>query len=191
MTNVIHVTSTQADGPSGPRSLSEPRWRVEVVRPHDGPVLAELFANCSPETVRLRFFGRLHALPAPYVEELLAGRPAAHDAVLAYPEPARPDVLAHPVGLGSLAAADTDEGPSAAAELGLLVTDAWQRRGAGAAMLDALFARARRRGVRQVSASVLPGRQALLGALARRLPTVGTVRATDALTGVYRLDAAG
>jgi hypothetical protein len=80
--------------------------------------------------------------------------------------------------------------PCALGELGLLVVDGWQRRGAGAAMLDVLFDRARARGTRLVSASVLPGRQALLGTLGRRLRPVRMSRATDTLTGVYRLDPA-
>jgi GNAT superfamily N-acetyltransferase len=182
-------------------------------------VLADLFARCSAETVRLRFFGPLRRLPRPYLDELLAGRPDAHDAVLAYPDGlVRPDAPERqggrpgPVGLGSLstsggapAGADPNRAPGPDAypyarpdayadscpvgELSLLVVDGWQRRGAGSAMLDALFDRARTRGLRLVSASVLPGRQSLLGALGRRLQPVRTTRDIDALTGVYRLDA--
>jgi GNAT superfamily N-acetyltransferase len=145
-----------------------------------------MFARCSPETVRLRFFGGLRALPREYLDGALAGRPEVHDAMVAY----RDGLYgrAHLVGLGSLAvpgdtAADTD----AAAELGLLVTDGWQRRGVGAALMDALFARARARGVERVSAFVLPGRSALLAAIGRRVEQVGAFRETDGLTGLYKL----
>lgn len=177
-----------------------PRWRIAAVRPQDGAALAELFARCSAETVRLRFFGQPRELPRSYLDALLAGRPESHDAVVAYPEgPGLPEGCAGqggwpgPVGLGSLAAdrgaetPDRDAYPGPVGELGLLVVDGWQRLGAGAAMLDALFDRARARGVQLVSASVLPGRQALLGALGRRLRPVRLTRDTDALTGVYRL----
>ncbi|BBA98444.1 hypothetical protein RVR_4628 [Actinacidiphila reveromycinica] len=188
-----------------------PRWRIEPVRPEDGPALAALFDRCSAETVRLRFFGLPRELPRPYLDAVLAGRPASHDAVVAYPRPpGGPDAPAFeggrpaPVGLGSFAADRGDEAadphrtpgtdldygrhPCPVGELGLLVVDGWQRQGAGAAMLDVLLDRARTRGARLVSASVLPGRQALLGALARRLRPVRTSWEADALTGVYRLD---
>ena len=210
-------TPTETPRSAGPDTGADP-WRVDVVRPQDGPALAAMFARCSPETVRLRFFGRRHALPREYLDALLAGRPEVHDAVVAYRD--GPDGRARLVGLGSLAAssgpatdagtgtrtrtgartgAGTDAGAGtgagstqegcAAAELGLLVADAWQRRGAGAAMLDVLFARARTRGVEHVSASVLTGRPGLLAALGRRAELVSASRSTDALTGVYRLTA--
>ena len=194
-------TPTETPRSAGPDTGADP-WRVDVVRPQDGPALAAMFARCSPETVRLRFFGHRHVLPREYLDALLAGRPELHDAVVAYR--VGPDGRAHLVGLGSLAA---DSGPAtdantgtgtgagstqegcAAAELGLLVADAWQRRGAGAAMLDVLFARARTRGVDRVSASVLTGRPGLLAALGRRAELVSASRSTDTLTGVYRLTA--
>ncbi|WP_329367576.1 hypothetical protein OG896_20950 [Streptomyces sp. NBC_00669] len=190
------VLAPYAPGPYAPGTA--PRWRVDAVRPQDGAALAELFARCSAETVRLRFFGQPRELPRSYLDAMLAGRPESHDAVVAYPQgPGVPESLAEhggwtgPVGLGSLAAArggaDPDVYPCPVGELGLLVVDGWQRLGAGAAMLDALFDRARTRGVRLVSASVLPGRRALLGALGRRLQPVRMTRDIDALTGVYRL----
>lgn len=165
-------------------------WLVVPVRPGDPAdgtalavapaTLAALFAACSPETVRLRFFGRLKAFPREYADAVLAGRPDVHDAVVAY-GPGRTG----PAGLASLAA-----GPAPrTAELGLLVADAWQRRGAGAAMLGLLLARARARGVEQVAATVLPGRSGLLAALERRpeLEAADLSRTGDGMTGVYKL----
>lgn len=186
-------------------------WRVDAVRPQDGPALRAMFDRCSPETVRLRFFGRLRELPREYLAAALAGRPDVHDAVVAYRH--GPGGRTHLAGLGSLVAdpgSDTDldtdldadpdtdldtadadpyagQHPYAAAELGLLVTDACQREGAGGAMLDVLLARARARGVAHVSASVLPGRSGLLAVLARRLEPVRASRSRDGLTGVFRL----
>jgi len=171
-----------------------------------------MFARCSPETVRLRFFAPIPAFPREYVAALLGGRPDAHDAVVAYRH--GPGGRAYVIGLGSLAAggggtgsgaagvgaeAEAEAGAGAAgsgsgfggapAELGLMVADAWQRQGVGAAMLDALLARARARGVTRVSAFVLPGRSALLAALTRRerLEPETFAGDGDGLTGVYRL----
>jgi GNAT superfamily N-acetyltransferase len=67
------------------------------------------------------------------------------------------------------------------------VADAWPGHGLGAAMVEALVGRARRRGVVRVSAFVRPGRSALLTALARRLPLEGVTRTSDGLVGVFRL----
>jgi GNAT superfamily N-acetyltransferase len=136
--------------------------------------------------VRLRFFGFQRAFPEEYADALLAGRPEEHDAVLAYPDPHHGDGAeslgspapyadgdALPVGLASLAAVP-GAGPPAA-ELGVLVCDGWQRQGVGSALVAALIARARERGVVAVSASVLPGRTALLRAMTHRLATLGLV----------------
>lgn len=161
---------------------STPRWHVAAARPADAPALRELFAACSPETVRLRFFGLRRDFPPEYLEQVLAGRPEQHDAVVAY-APGRARIRL--AGLGSLALPPGER----IAELGLLVADAWQRQGAGRALLDALLIRARARGVRHVSASVLPGRSALLAALGRRLPAEHLSYEADGPSGVYKLDA--
>lgn len=181
------------------------RWRIVPVGPGDGPALAALFAGCSPQTVRLRFFGAPRTLPPEYVAALLAGRPDAHDAVLAYPEDPEDGGSPHtgctgrlpqPAGLASLAAAPdprpgsgTRSGPLTA-ELGVLVGDAWQRQGAGTAMTAVLLDRARARGVEHVAASVLSGRAPLLRAMAARLglgPALSYDRTGESLSAVYRL----
>lgn len=164
-------------GTTGPA----PRWDVAAVRPGDGPALRALFAACSPETVRLRFFGRVRALPAEYLADVLAACPARHDAVVAYAHGTPRERL---VGLASLGQV-TDDSP---AELGVLVADAWQRQGAGRAMLDLLLTRAHARGVRRVTACVLPGRSTLLGALGRHLEPEHLAHTSDGPRGVYKLD---
>jgi GNAT superfamily N-acetyltransferase len=163
---------------------------VAAARPADRAALDALFAACSADSIRLRFFGRLRAFPPEY----LGG---AHDAVVAY----RTD-RTQLAGLASLvaqetgaardtgAAGDTGAAEEAAVpELAVLVADPWQRQGAGAAMVGALLARARERGVVRVRASVLPGRRELLAALSRRLePDPGHSSYTrEGLSTVYKL----
>ncbi|WP_199239317.1 GNAT family N-acetyltransferase [Streptomyces sp. ICBB 8177] len=155
-------------------------WCVDGLRPGDRDALDTLFARCSPETVRLRFFGRLHRWPAPYLDSVLAGPAETHDAVVVR-NPEGDQVLAL---AGLVAVSDTVAG---AAELGVLVADAWQRQGLGSAMLEVLLDRARRRGVRRVCANALPGRQALLAALARRLELERSAWTEGGLVGVYKL----
>jgi GNAT superfamily N-acetyltransferase len=72
-------------------------------------------------------------------------------------------------------------------ELGVLVEDAWQRRGLGAALVDALVRRARERGVVRLVASVLPGREGVLTGLDRRLPRHRVQHTSDATMHVYEL----
>lgn len=167
--------------PVPPSAASVPRWRTAVVTAADEPALRDLFAACSQDTLRLRFFGRVRAFPAEYLGHVLAGRADVHDAVVAYEYGAS---RARPAGLASLALP-----PGArAAELGVLVADAWQRKGAGGAMLDLLLTRARARGVRYVSAAVLPGRSALLAALGRRLAAERLAHSADGPSGIYKLN---
>ncbi|WP_051944488.1 GNAT family N-acetyltransferase [Streptacidiphilus rugosus] len=152
--------------------------RIAPVEAGDRSAIEELFEACSAETVQLRFFARFRAFPAAYLDDLLAGPPERHDAVIAREGPTGP-VL----GLGTLARLDADT-----AELGLLVGDAWQRQGLGGAMTDTLLARARERGVSRLRVDVAHGRSALLGALGRRLPAGLRQSTREGVTGLYRLD---
>jgi GNAT superfamily N-acetyltransferase len=152
--------------------------RIAPVGSGDRRAIQELFAACSAETVQLRFFARLRAFPAAYLDDLLAGPPEEHDAVVAREEP-----TGRVLGLGTLARLDADT-----AELGLLVADAWQRQGLGRAMTDALLTRARGRGISLLSVNVAHGRSALLRALARRLPAALRQSTREGVTGLYRLD---
>lgn len=161
------------------------RWYVESVRPGDGPALSALFAGCSPETVRLRFFGLPRELPREYADSVLACRPEVHDAVVVHHGDRR-----RLAGLAGLAAPAEAE-PAAAAVLGVLVADEWQQQGLGRAMVDELLARARRRGVERISATVLPGRSRLLDAMARHLEPESSSLDRDGLTRVYRLGRPG
>jgi GNAT superfamily N-acetyltransferase len=166
----------------GGRGAEFGEWDLDPVRKGDRDALRILFTNCSPDAVRRRFFGRHDELPRRYLESVLASRPDLHDAVVA-----RHRYAGHLAGLASLATG-SDMGPEIA-ELGVLVVDAWQRQGLGTAMVEALVARGRQRGVQRVSACVLPDRARVLAALARRLQPERIVRTPHCLTGVYRLDA--
>ncbi|MFJ4405806.1 GNAT family N-acetyltransferase [Streptomyces sp. NPDC088910] len=154
---------------------------IDLLRPADADAVAALFAACSPETVRLRFLGGAREFPRAHLDRLLAGPPAAHDAVVAYR--GGRDRL---VGIAGFAADDT-AGPGTGGELGVLVVDAWQRRGVGTAMVGLLLARAGARGVEHVTVNVPHGRRGLLAALGRRLEPVRASYTPDGLTAVYKV----
>jgi GNAT superfamily N-acetyltransferase len=87
---------------------------------------------------------------------------------------------------GVVALASAVEGAPGEWELGVLVDDLHQRRGAGSAMVAALLVAVRDRGARRVLAEVGHDRRALLA----RLSEFGTVRTRfgrDAITGVLDL----
>ncbi|HKC26674.1 MAG TPA: GNAT family N-acetyltransferase [Jatrophihabitans sp.] len=161
-------------------SIQTTVWSAGVVHPSDRERLHQMFAECSPETVVRRFFGRVLELPKRYLDQALGGDAAAHDAVVArYGDGLRI------AGLASLAG-PSDAGPDVP-ELGVLVPDAWQRRRVGSALVNLLVLRARERGVERIAASVLPGRSRLLQVLARQLPIEQMTIGDDVVMGVFAL----
>jgi GNAT superfamily N-acetyltransferase len=148
---------------------------VDTPGASDRTKLIEMFDRCSLDTVVRRFFGLVRQLPARYLDDVLAGRPELHDAVVAR-------LADGPiVGLASLG---TGDGPP---ELGVLVEDAWQQRGIGTALVDALLVRARDRGVATIVASVLPGRERVLSGLDKRFPGHLVENGRDTTAHVYAL----
>jgi len=134
-----------------------------VLRRLDASDLDELVAmheRCSPQTRYARWHGHTKRFPQSYLTRLLAD----DIAVIAR----RDDVV---VGLGSAArVADTTW------EIGLLVEDAWQRRGVGGQLLTEIVELARREGAAVIRAEVLEQDAGLL----QPLRTLGplTVRAS-------------
>jgi GNAT superfamily N-acetyltransferase len=111
--------------------------------------VSEMAARCSRDTIYHRFHGFIN-LPT-YLGTLLASE---QESVLAWWE----DCC---IGLASLG-----PGPGGK-ELAVLVEDAWQRRGVGVALLEALFDLARREGSGLLHADVLFEDVFILGVLAR------------------------
>jgi GNAT superfamily N-acetyltransferase len=76
------------------------------------------------------------------------------------------------------------------ADIGVVVADAWQGRGVGSALMNALITRARCRGVSCLSMDVLPGNSRVLAMIASRWPTARIHQGTDFITICARLTAA-
>jgi GNAT superfamily N-acetyltransferase len=130
-----------------------------------------MMTRCSRATLFRRFHGFTDG--AAYARALFVDR--AHDETLAARNPSMcrtaasepsPSESSHcVVGLGTLS--PTTEG---AAEMGVLVEDAWQQRGVGSRLIAELIARARRNGISTVHADVLEDNQFLLQILRRAAP---------------------
>jgi GNAT superfamily N-acetyltransferase len=128
-----------------------------VVRPAvagDRAALEAMFQRCSPATVFRRFHGQVRAFPRAYLDEALSGADA-HYAIVCY---SGCEAVA-------LASCRTDEPGSA--ELGILIEDAWQRRGLGGTLLDELVTRAAGHGIRRLRAQMLTEQDWIIKMLAR------------------------
>jgi GNAT superfamily N-acetyltransferase len=165
--------------------------RVRRAAPADHEALARMFERCALETRYRRFHGPVKAIPARYLADALSGSPF-HYALVACPVPEAVPVLgqdscavpgpeARAGGIVALASCRAvDEG---AAELGLLIEDAWQRRGLGARLLRDLVAHARRTGLRVLEAQLL-AEQAWIAGLLR---PYGTCRLRSTWDGVLNV----
>lgn len=67
-------------------------------------------------------------------------------------------------------------------EIGVVVADAWQGQGLGAALVRTLLSQARARGVTALSMDVLPGNREVLAMIAGHWTGASTYRAADCLT---------
>jgi GNAT superfamily N-acetyltransferase len=160
--------------PAGAPLVSGDKARLVSVRraeTADREALARMFDRCTPQTRYRRFHGPIKAIPGRYLADALSGS-AFHHALVACLEPdpasaADPAPFAGPdVRAGEIVALAScrmvDEG---AAELGLLVEDAWQRHGLGTRLLGDLVDQASRAGLRVLQAQVLAEQAWITGLL--------------------------
>jgi GNAT superfamily N-acetyltransferase len=135
-----------AGGPLAAAAAGTGTAAVSVRRavPADREDLALMFGRCTAATRQRRFHGSVRVIPERYLAEALSGGPF-HYALVACAEP----------GGGIVALASCRLVAEGAAELGVLVEDAWQRRGLGTRLLGGLVAHARRAGVRALEAQLL------------------------------------
>lgn len=177
------MTSLDALADAGWRTVRPDTERVVRVRRAEGSdreALARMFDRCAPSTRYSRFHGPVKAIPARYLADALSGTPF-HCALVACLAPlggAAGHVAADQTAADQTAADQTAadqmaaSGPEAragtivalascrltgegAAELGVLVEDAWQRHGLGARLLGDLVAHARSIGLRVLEAQLL------------------------------------
>lgn len=142
----------------------------------DRQALVRMLARCSGETRYRRFHGPVKFFPERYLTEALSGSPVHFALVASVPSAAAAAAAAGPadddvVALGSCRA--VAEG---VAELGVLVEDAWQRRGIGDRLLREMTDFAAQSGMRALQAQLLAEQPWIAGLLRRygRCETVAT-----------------
>jgi GNAT superfamily N-acetyltransferase len=159
---------------------------IRPVTPADEAVLHDFFAALSVESRYLRFFAPV--TPSCGLLDLMVGKPAHVDAIVAVADGV---IVGHamaadrvaPGETGNVAAGETGDsvrtGGPGATDIGVVVADAWQRRGVGAALMRALIARAQVRGVTALAMDVLPGNRRVLAMIAGHWPEAALRRSAD------------
>jgi ribosomal protein S18 acetylase RimI-like enzyme len=178
------VSRTQVSRPTGQstgHAAIRAAGRAAAIRPvtaADETVLSDFFAALSVESRYLRFFAPV--TPSCGLLDLMVGKPAHVDAIVA---------VADGVIVGHAMAADrpAPRGPGnpgrpggpRATDVGVVVADAWQRGGVGAALMRALIGRAQARGVTALAMDVLPGNRRVLAMIAGHWPEADIRRSAD------------
>jgi GNAT superfamily N-acetyltransferase len=161
------VNRTQGDQvPGGPATTIRPSGCADLA------ALGAFFAGLSLHTRVKRFFAPVS--PGPAMLRRLGGTAGQADVLVAV----RGGVI-----IGHAMAVD-QAGPEAGliTDIGVVVADAWQGRGVGAALMRALLGRAQARGVTGVSMDVLPSNRAVLAMITSHWAAARTGRSADSVT---------
>jgi GNAT superfamily N-acetyltransferase len=148
---------------------------VSVRRATEGDrrALVRMLARCSGETRYRRFHGPVRLFPERYLTEALSGSPVHFALVASVPSASGAEGAA---GEDVVALASCRAVAEGVAELGVLVEDAWQRRGIGDRLLREMADFAARSGLRALRAQLLAEQPWIAGLLRRygRCETVAT-----------------
>jgi len=161
------VNRTQGDQvPGGPATTIRPSGCADLA------ALGAFFAGLSLHTRVKRFFAPVS--PGPAMLHRLGGTAGQADVLVAV----RGGVI-----IGHAMAVD-QASPEAGliSDMGVVVADAWQGRGVGAALMRALVGRAQARGVTGVSMDVLPSNRAVLAMITSHWAAARTGRSADSVT---------
>ncbi len=154
---------------------------IRPLGPADLAALNDFFTGLSAETRYRRFFGPV--APTPDLLHLLSGADAHVHALVA--------VRAGVIVGHALAADRTDSTGARMTDIGVMVADAWQGRGLGSALVRALLAGARARGVTFVVMDVLHANPQVLAMIRGHWPEAGLDVSRDCVTARIWLRPAG
>lgn len=153
------------------------RFTLRPIRPEDEPAMVRFHRSLSDRSVYLRYFHQI-SLSERVAHERLAGvcSTGQERAIVLVAETEDKDIA----GVGRLM---RDETNNASAEFAVIVSDAWQDRGVGSALLERLIAIAGEEGLSRVTGYVLADNNAMLDLCQRLgfvlgLPNGGVVDVT-------------
>jgi acetyltransferase len=160
-----------------PRAPLASPFAIRVGGPQDCAEIAGFITGLSERTRFLRFFAGV--APTSAVLRGLCGADGRAHVLIATD---RSGAI-----IGHAMAVDATAGDGArTSDVGLVVTDRWQRRGVGSALLAALVAGAAARGVGTLIMDVLPENASMLAIIERRWPEASRGFAPDFIT--FRAD---
>ena len=169
------MNRTQASGPgwaSGRAAVA-----IRQVRPEqDLPTLGNFFAGLSTHTRYLRFFGPVR--PGAALLRTLAGCADNVDALVAV----RGGLI-----VGHAMAVDRADRGVRVTDIGVVVDDAYQGRGVGAALMRAIVTGAQARGVTTLEMDVLDGNRQVLAMITGHWPAARVNHTSDGLAIRIRL----
>lgn len=156
-------TQEWADSPAGPAGIT-----IRPACASDAAALASFFAGLSARSRYMRFFAPV--TPTQAMIRALTGGGGRHALV------ATRDGMV--IGHGMAA----DRAGLESTEIGVVVTDGWQGRGVGSALVRALVTAAGARGVTTITMDVLPGNRRVLAMIARKWPAARLHLGPDCVT---------
>jgi acetyltransferase len=172
------VYRTQGGTPGTSGAGCETTTGIRRARSADPDDIRDFFAGLSTRTRYLRFFAPI--TPTAAMLRYLSGRgPSQVDALIAV----RDGVI-----VGHAMASD-QAGPRGelTTDIGVVVADACQRQGVGAALIRALVSRAQARGVAVLTMDVLHGNTDVLGMIMSHWPRARATRTDDGVAMQVRL----
>lgn len=159
------------------RAPSRATAAIRPVGPADLRALSDFFEGLSVESRYLRFFAPVR--PTGSLLQLLSGGPANVDAVVAVADGV---IVGHAMASDRTGAESSGDPRGArVTDVGVVVADAWQRRGVGAALMRALVTRAQARGVTSLAMDVLPGNRRVLAMILGHWPEASISHSPDSL----------
>ena len=151
--------------------------RLRPIHPDDEPGLVEFFHRLSPRTMYQRFFRAYDRLPDHWYRHFANVDYLTRLALVAE------ERVTGGAQLRALAQYEPGDAP-AMTEIAIVVEDAWQRRGLGGLMVDALLAAAEARGRRRFTADVFADNRPMLRVLRR----LGNIQRHELEAGVLTLE---
>jgi GNAT superfamily N-acetyltransferase len=177
--NAEFVNRTQASRCGWPYGRAAVAIR-QVHPEQDLPALGDFFAGLSIHSRYLRFFGPV--IPGAALLRTLAGCAGNVDALVAVRGGV---IVGHAMAVDRTELKDRQD--TRVTDIGVVVDDAWQGRGVGAALMRAIVTGAQARGVTVLEMDVLDGNRQVLAMVTGHWPAAGVEHTPDGLAIRVRL----